>query len=101
MFHFTIDYFPSPEEFKPERFDFEHGGIKAFKDQFFLIPFGAGPRICLGNNFAHAQVKGAIVEIVRHFEISIDKSMPDKVKIGAAEYLNVTDHKLLLNFERI
>jgi cytochrome P450 len=35
-----IEYYPKPDEFIPERFDAEHGGVKAFKDRGVLIPFG-------------------------------------------------------------
>lgn len=47
------------------------------------------------------QVKAGIAAIVKNFDISVDKDMPDKLTIGPTEYLNVTDHKLMLNFRRI
>ena len=45
-----IEYYTNPNEFIPERFDPENGGIKAFKDRGVLAPFGDGPRICLVSN---------------------------------------------------
>jgi cytochrome P450 len=39
-----LDYYHLPDEFIPERFDPEHGGVKAFYDRGVLIPFGEGPR---------------------------------------------------------
>jgi hypothetical protein len=47
------------------------------------------------------QVKAAIAEIVRNFEISVDKSMPESLKISATEFMNVMDSKLLLNFKEV
>jgi cytochrome P450 family 6 len=38
------EIFPNPDEFIPERFDPENGGVKAFADRGALIPFGDGPR---------------------------------------------------------
>ena len=46
--HRDPEYYSSPKEFKPERFDEEFGGIKAFKDRGVYYAFGDGPRICLG-----------------------------------------------------
>ena len=51
------------ESFKPERFATD----KNFSDQFF--PFGAGPRKCIGNNFAMVEMKLVIYELMKRFDI--------------------------------
>lgn len=94
-------YYPDPESFNPERFNPEYGGVKAFKDRCVLIPFGDGPRICSGMRFAYMQVKAAIVEVIRNFEISIDEATPEDLKISPTEFMNVMDHKLMLKFKSI
>lgn len=75
--------------------------MKAFKDRCVLIPFGDGPRICSGMRFAYVQVKAAIVEVVRRFDISVDKQTPENLKISPIEFMNVMNHKLMLNFKLI
>lgn len=47
-FHFHPDYFPDPQTFDPERFDESKGGTKKFLESGILMPFGQGPRMCLG-----------------------------------------------------
>lgn len=46
--HHDKEYYPRPEDFIPERFDEDNGGLKKFKDMGVYMPFGDGPRICIG-----------------------------------------------------
>ncbi len=62
--HRHPDLWEHPEEFKPERF--EYGGRK-FSSQYF--PFGAGPRKCIGNNFAMFEMIIAVAEMVARYKI--------------------------------
>lgn len=47
-FHMDSEFYPDPERFDPERFDSEE---KAKRHPFVHIPFGAGPRNCIGTSF--------------------------------------------------
>jgi cytochrome P450 len=42
-------YFPDPEKFEPERFSTER---EKQLPRYAYLPFGAGPRVCIGNHFA-------------------------------------------------
>lgn len=46
--HHHVDYYPDSNVFRPERFAENSGGIKHFKDLGVFLPFGNGPRLCLG-----------------------------------------------------
>lgn len=47
--HNHPEYYPDAAVFRPERFDESNGGSKQFKDAGALMPFGNGPRVCLGS----------------------------------------------------
>lgn len=63
--HRHKDHWKDPEEFRPERFA---GGKR---DNYF--PFGAGPRKCIGNNFAMYEMILTIAELVSRYRISTQK----------------------------
>ncbi|EDW88952.2 uncharacterized protein Dyak_GE25311 [Drosophila yakuba] len=70
--HHDPQYYENPHMFKPERFLEANGGVKKYRDLGVYLPFGNGPRICPGIRFALTQLKAALVEIVRNFEISVN-----------------------------
>ncbi|XP_068444990.1 cytochrome P450 3A40-like isoform X2 [Clinocottus analis] len=68
--HRDPNLWPEPEAFKPERFSKDN---KETIDPYTYMPFGAGPRNCIGMRFALVMMKLALVEILQSFSFSVCK----------------------------
>ncbi|XP_044270810.1 probable cytochrome P450 9f2 [Tribolium madens] len=64
--HRDEKYYPEPEKFDPERFNDEN---KHKINPSTFIPFGAGPRNCIGSRFALLEIKLLIFHVLKNFEI--------------------------------
>lgn len=56
----------NPESFDPERF--APSRKKDYSDYYF--PFGAGPRMCIGNNFAMYEMVLTVARILKKYDLS-------------------------------
>ncbi|PPR04351.1 hypothetical protein CVT24_013203 [Panaeolus cyanescens] len=70
---------PDAEEFDPDRFLDDRLKKYLSKNPFIFLPFNAGPRICLGQQFAYNEMSFMIIRLLQNFtSISIDLSaLPD------------------------
>jgi cytochrome P450 len=60
--HHRPDVYPQPYEFRPERFTAE---AKKARPRGAYLPFGTGPRVCIGNHFAMLEAQIALSSLVR------------------------------------
>jgi cytochrome P450 len=66
--HRHPDYWADPETFKPERFVDKPYGQDY---QFAFLPFGAGPRSCIGRNFAVMNLTLVTTMMVQRFQFQL------------------------------
>ena len=64
--HKDPKYFPNPEKFDPERFSEEN---KANINMNAYLPFGIGPRNCIGSRFALMEVKTMLYYMLLNFTL--------------------------------
>ncbi|EFN69191.1 Probable cytochrome P450 6a13 [Camponotus floridanus] len=67
-FHHDPNYYPDPMKFNPERFTEEN---KRTRHPYTYLPFGEGPRNCIGMRFALLQIKMGIISFLKNHRVEI------------------------------
>jgi cytochrome P450 len=68
-YHWSDRFWKDPERFNPDRFA---AGSKAVTEQMIYLPFGAGPRSCIGNHFALQELIIMTVVFCRYYRFRIE-----------------------------
>lgn len=76
MMHRDPAYWEQPDRFDPERFTPE---AEKQRPKFVYLPFGGGPRLCIGNNFAMMEAVFALAMIAQRFRV--EPVAPEKVGV--------------------
>lgn len=69
--HHDPRHFPDPQEFLPERFLDGPQGPPS-RHPYAYLPFGVGPRKCIGHKFAMEEGVLTLVCLLQHFSFSLD-----------------------------
>ena len=72
--HRNPEYFPQPDVFDPERF--APGRVDTIAP-YAYIPFGGGPRICIGNSLALMEVVLLAAAVLQRFRLVLDQGTPE------------------------
>uniref|UniRef100_A0AC11B0L7 Thromboxane A synthase 1 n=1 Tax=Ovis aries TaxID=9940 RepID=A0AC11B0L7_SHEEP len=62
--HYNPEHWPNPENFNPERFTAE---AQQRQQPYTYLPFGAGPRSCLGVRLGLLELKLTLLHVLRKF----------------------------------
>ena len=71
--HRHPEFWPDAERFDPERFHPERSKNRHF---FSYLPFGAGPRTCIGAGMAMLEIQLILAQIVQRFRIQVVPDHP-------------------------
>jgi cytochrome P450 len=64
--------FPDAEQFRPERL------LEQPPPPYALIPFGGGPRRCIGASFALMEMKTILRTVLEHVELRAPTQKPER-----------------------
>ncbi|XP_039216204.1 cytochrome P450 3A24-like [Crotalus tigris] len=84
VLHRIPEYWPEPEEFRPERFSKEN---KESRDPYVFLPFGAGPRNCIAMRFALLVLKMGLVVALQRFRFQTCKETPIPLELDDRGFL--------------
>jgi len=71
LLHRDPRFFEHPDDFLPERWT---GSFERGLHQFAYYPFGGGPRICIAEEFAMAEMRIALAHFLAQWRFQVDSS---------------------------
>lgn len=95
--HRDPTHFPDPDKFDPERFNREN---KNNVDPYAYIPFGVGPRKCIGNRFALMETKLLIIRLLRKFIIKPSQRTKHPIVYKKADFTLMPKDGFWVTFEK-
>lgn len=69
LIHHHPDFWPAPDRFDPGRF--LPGGAAEHRHRCAYLPFGAGPRVCIGNHFALMEGQLLLAQIAQRYDLRL------------------------------
>ncbi|XP_044261647.1 probable cytochrome P450 6a23 [Tribolium madens] len=96
--HYDEEYYPEPEIFDPERFSEEN---KNSRHSYAHIPFGEGPRICIGMRFGLMQTKVGLATLLKNYKFTVGKKTQEPLKWKVASFVLAAEGEVWLDAEKL
>ncbi|MFZ4826435.1 MAG: cytochrome P450 [Phototrophicaceae bacterium] len=68
LLHHDVRFWENPDRYDPTRFTEEN---EANITKYAYLPFGGGPRVCIGNHFALMEAQILLAQIIRRYQLSV------------------------------
>ncbi len=86
VMHRRPDLWEQPSRFDPERFA---PGASPTTDKYAYLPFGAGPRVCIGAQLAMMEAKIILASVIQRYRVEVHA--PDDIAIQSRMSLGPRD----------
>lgn len=96
--HHDPEIYPEPEKFDPERFAPEE---LLSRDSITWLPFGDGPRNCIGLRFGQMQIRTALTYLLRKFEFRTSPETEIPLEYDLKQFLTFTKSGIHLKVQAI
>lgn len=96
--HHDPEYYPEPDKFNPDRFDNHE-----YKNRHLMtwLPFGEGPRSCIGLRFALMIMQIALAMLLKDFEILPCNKTPKSITFNPKKTLLYPKDEIILKIRPI
>ncbi|XP_050324929.1 cytochrome P450 6a2-like [Bactrocera neohumeralis] len=95
--HYDPEIYPDPERFDPERFTPEL--VKA-RNKVEWLPFGDGPRKCIGFRFGHMEIRVALTFLLQKYRFSLSAQTDVPLEVSKS-FSIIPRNGIFLRVERI
>ncbi|XP_076293516.1 cytochrome P450 9e2-like [Lasioglossum baleicum] len=95
--HRDPKYFPDPEKFDPERFNEQN---KDKVNPYAYLPFGLGPRKCIGNRFALMETKILVANLVHRFNLKRTEKTMVPIVYSKQNFSIIPDEGIWIGLEK-
>nr|XP_022908458.1 cytochrome P450 9e2-like [Onthophagus taurus]XP_022908459.1 cytochrome P450 9e2-like [Onthophagus taurus] len=89
-------YYPNPDKFDPERFSDENKhNIKPYT----YLPFGLGPRNCIGSRFALLELKTIFFHLLRNFDLVVTEKTQIPLKLSKKSFNMIAENGMWIGLK--
>ncbi|XP_055637675.1 probable cytochrome P450 6a13 [Toxorhynchites rutilus septentrionalis] len=96
--HHDPEHYPNPEKYDPDRFSPEE---VAKRNPYCFLPFGEGPRVCIGTRFGQMQARVGMAYMLNNFRFTLSDKTPIPLKISSSGIVLTSEGGLWLHVEKL
>lgn len=96
--HHDEQFYKDPDKYHPERFE---PSSAALRNPITFIPFGEGPRICIGLRFGMMQARIGLAMLLNNFRFTLSPKTPIPMQFSNSNIVLTPADGLWLNVEKI
>ncbi|KAG5677849.1 hypothetical protein PVAND_007569 [Polypedilum vanderplanki] len=96
--HHDSEIYENPQEYNPERFTPEN---IAKRHQMAFLPFGQGPRVCIGERFGYIETKVGLATLLSKFRFEPSSKTKTPIEFNKKNFILSVDGGMFLKISKL